>query len=243
MLFEPNIFFANYGYCDCCDKPVKFIAGDTWLRDSYVCDNCKSIPRERALMYWLKKYFPEWKDLSIHESSPIFRGASLTLKGQCPGYIPSHYYPGLIEGQIINGCQNINLENQRFENDLFDIVITQDVVEHLYNPINAFREISRTLKPGGAHIFTVPLVNKQLPSQKWSELNSNGKIDFLFQPEYHGNPVDDSGSPVAWHWGYDISNFIMQACNMTSVILLKEDISRGIMGEYLEVIVSVKNIS
>ena len=37
----------------------------------------------------------------------------------------------------------------------FDLVVTQDVLEHVLDPARA-AEIARTLRPGGAHVFTVP---------------------------------------------------------------------------------------
>ena len=42
-----------------------------------------------------------------------------------------------------------------FENESFDLFITQDVFEHVMTPNKAFKEIERVLKPGGAHVFTV----------------------------------------------------------------------------------------
>ena len=37
-------------------------------------------------------------------------------------------------------------------------------MEHIFDPSKAFSEIARTLKTGGAHIFTVPLINKNKPT-------------------------------------------------------------------------------
>jgi SAM-dependent methyltransferase len=105
-------------------------------------------------------YFPNWKDLNIHESSPSNCSITTKLTRECKGYIGSQYYPRQKFGEIINGYYNENLEEQTFEDEVFDIVITQDVFEHIYNPAKAFSEIARTLKFGGAHIFTVPLINK-----------------------------------------------------------------------------------
>jgi ubiquinone/menaquinone biosynthesis C-methylase UbiE len=39
-----------------------------------------------------------------------------------------------------------------------------------------FREIERTLKPGGAHIFTVPLVRKEKPTSKKADIDNSGQI-------------------------------------------------------------------
>lgn len=73
---------------------------------------------------------------------------------------------------------------------MFNLVITQNVMEHIYCPEKAFKEIARTLKPGGAYIFTVPLINKHKKSEVWPTLGNNGEPLFLKTPEYHGNPVD-----------------------------------------------------
>jgi len=57
-----------------------------------------------------------------------------------------------------------NLEALTFANESIDLHITQDVMEHVFHPSKVFKEIARTLKLGGAHIFTVPIVNKHMPS-------------------------------------------------------------------------------
>jgi len=193
------------------------------------------------LIYWLEKYFPNWRDLSIHESSPIFRGASEKLRSSCKAYSYSFYFADQPDKPHVNSILNINLEDQALEDKSFDIVITQDIFEHLYNPGAAFKEIARTLKKNGAHVFTVPLVNKSAKTQQWSERSPHGEINFFFEKEYHGDPINESGAPVAWHWGYDICDYIYRHSGMNSIILLKEDLSMGMQAEYMEVIISFKN--
>ncbi|MDR0583764.1 MAG: class I SAM-dependent methyltransferase [Treponema sp.] len=51
------------------------------------------------------------------------------------------------------GYRNENLEEQTFSDEMFELIITQDVFEHVYNPEKAFSEIARTLKKA-AHIFS-----------------------------------------------------------------------------------------
>ena len=71
------------------------------------------------------------------------------------GYSTSHYFPGVEPGEIDQStgymCQN--LESLLYEDESFDLFITQDVMEHIFEPSKAFKEIARVLKPGGAHIF------------------------------------------------------------------------------------------
>src|SRR5439155_23531663 len=78
-----NAMFRNRGYCYCCASTVEFVATSDWWRDDYRCTNCDSIPRERAVMYCIEKFFPQWRDLTIHESSPVLgRGANRRLKNE-----------------------------------------------------------------------------------------------------------------------------------------------------------------
>src|SRR4030065_2882871 len=83
ILPKDFFYFSHRGFCPCCDRKVVFRSADSWLRDYFVCSNCFSIPRERALILTVEKYFPAWKELEIHESSPLNRGASLKLKNNC----------------------------------------------------------------------------------------------------------------------------------------------------------------
>lgn len=240
FLLPTRFFFLNKGYCPCCDKNTNFYSNNNWLRDNFYCDICYSIPRERALMLVIEKYYPNWKNLLIHESSPETKGTSLKLKTYCRRYIASQYYNDNEPGKTIDGFINQNLENQTFEDESFDLVITQDVMEHVMNPDKAFAEIARTLKPGGAHIFTVPLVNKFKPTEKWAEFDENSNLRFLKEPEYHGNPIDPKGSPVTMHWGFDIVDHIKTASGMDTEIIYMDDLHYGIRAEFIEVLVSRK---
>jgi len=94
-----------------------------------------------------------------------------------------------------------SLETLTFPDRSFDLMITQDVMEHIPDPDRAFQEIARVLKPGGAHIFTVPLVRKGEPSRRRAVFHPDGQIEHILPPEYHGNPVDGSGSLLVMDWG------------------------------------------
>lgn len=237
-----SFYFKQKGYCPCCEQEVNFVAHNSWLRDYFRCSNCNSIPRERALMLTIVKEYPNWKSLIIHESSPENRGHSVNLKKQARNYIETQFYVNEKPGIMVNGVCNEDLENQTFENESFDLVITSDVMEHIYEPEKAFKEIHRTLKPGGAHIFSVPLINKHHKTQRWATKGKNGEPIFLGEPEWHGNPVDKKGSPVTIHWGYDIIDFIKNHTNANCKIVYIDDLNYGIRAEYIEIIVSKKEL-
>jgi SAM-dependent methyltransferase len=213
------MFLENEGYCNCCEQNTTFASENGWLRDFYICCKCGSIPRERALMFAIERYCPNWPNLVIHESSPVERGASLRLKRSAGDYISSQYFPGIESGVIHNGVRCENLENMSFANASIDLHVTQDVFEHLFFPDKALSEISRTLRPGGMIISTIPLENKEKPTQIMAELEADGTIQYFSEPVYHGNPVSDKGALVTRKWGYDIVDFIYKSSGLISTIM------------------------
>ena len=218
-----------------------FRSKDNWFRDNLLCSNCKCIPRERALMKVIEDYYPNWQELRIHESSPANRGASVKISQYCKNYTGTHFYPNSPFGEkILNQYQNENLEKQTFGDESFDLVISQDVFEHLFDIESAFSEIARTLKKGGAHIFTTPLVNFTKPTEIWAKKTDKGEIIHLKEPEYHGNPIDPKGSLVTYHFGYDICDLIFNSSGLHTAIVKIENLNFGISAEYIEVLVSKK---
>lgn len=230
----------NSGYCPTCAQEVTFVARDAWLRDHYHCSNCGSIPRERALMLTIETYFPNWRSLTIHESSPGNRGASKRLSQECSQYIPSHFFPDQKPGNIVGKFRCENLEALSFADESIDLHVTQDVLEHVFHPPKVFSELARTLKPGGAHIYTVPIVNKSKPSKLRARVSDDGQIAHLEPPVYHGNPISDKGSLVTVDWGFDICQHIFDSCGLFTHLVYIDDLSKGIRAEYIEVLITVK---
>jgi hypothetical protein len=242
LLQRHPALLESAGVCPTCDARVRFEARNPWLRDHYFCTRCGSIPRERALMLCIERFFPEWERLAIHESSPVPRGASAKLARRCASYSASQRYPGEPLGCVPPGktFRNEDLEQLTFPDASFDLLVTQDVVEHLLDPARAFAEIARVLRPGGAHVFSVPLVSKEKPSLIAAERDATGAIVHHVPPEYHGNPVDGGGALVTRLWGYDICDHIHAASGLTTTIVHLDDLSHGIRAEYIEILVSRK---
>jgi len=190
-------------------------------------------------MLVIDRWFPTWREAFIHESSPAARATSAKLARECPGYISSQYFPDQRNERVVGGVRNEDLESLTFADESVDLHITQDVFEHIFNPTQAFREIARTLKPGGMHIFTVPLVNKAKPSRVRAQM-INKAIHHLMPEEYHGNPVGDGRSLVTIDWGYDICEQIFKASGLFTHIIYIDDLQQGIRAEYIEVLVTVK---
>lgn len=236
----PKLIYHSSGYCPICEADVEFTAQNDWYRDHLLCSRCGSIPRERALALVLGRRFPNWRDLAIHESSPHPRGASLKLKRECRSYVASHYFPSKPLGMVVDGFRNENLEVQTFLDESFDLVVTLDVMEHVNQPGDVLREVERTLKPGGAYIFTSPTYKDRVTSERRALYNTDGSILHHAEPEYHGNPISDAGSLVTFHYGYDFAERVFDWSGLDVEVVRFHDHSHGLIGEFTEVYVATK---
>ena len=235
-------YFSYEGFCPVCETETIYRADNDYYRNSLKCGNCGSIPRERGLAYMVRTLFPNWRALSIHECAPVMRGFSVKLNEECKNYIPMHYFPDFDLGTMVQGYRNENVESQTFAEDAFDLVISLDVMEHLFDPGKAYAEIWRTLKPGGAYIHTFPIHKTQVQAvADRAVLNQDGSVKHLVEkPSYHGNPIDASGSLVTKDYGYDISRKIAEYALFDVQISRFWDRTHGILGEYTEVVICTK---
>jgi SAM-dependent methyltransferase len=229
-------FTGNRGYCSICEADTQFIVKHPWLRDFYVCEKCGTCPRQRAVAEILTWVRPHWRKCSIHESSPCIP----FFEQQCPLYTKSYYFEEIPVGSLDPaGRRCENLEYLTFPDETFDIFITQDVLEHVFNPDKALAEIMRVLRTGGLHIFTAPKHKGILKTYQRARLN-NGQVEHLHEANYHGNPIADGRSLVTWDYGADFDDLIQQWSGYNTCNYIIRDRRRGIDGEYLDVFVTVK---
>ncbi len=226
-----------YGFCPVCTQRVLFRANNDKYRDSLICPACTSVPRERALALVLNEKRPNWRSLTIHECSPAERGLSHRLRTDAPGYVATHFFVGAPLGEMVRGFRNENLEAQTFADGSFDIVITLDVMEHLFDPAAAHREIWRTLRPGGLHLCTFPVSKHQADALKWrAKSNPDGTVEHLAAEQYHGNPIG-GGALVTVDYGYDIHKQISEWAPFDVSVVRANNRTAAVLGEMTEVVV------
>lgn len=153
----------------------------------------------------LAKAISKMKHLSVYEaeaSGPIHE-----CLRKLPNYHCSEYFDNVPIGTLNeSGIRCESLEEFTYGDNSFDLVITQDVFEHVANSDKAFMEVYRVLKPGGYHIFTIPFheTRRTLTRVK----SKQGKLHFLFPPVYHGDPLRKEGALVYTDFGEDIIDYL-----------------------------------
>jgi lipopolysaccharide biosynthesis protein/SAM-dependent methyltransferase len=234
------IVYHKKGFCPVCNSETIFFSPDDWYRDHLHCRNCNSIPRNRAIFNVLNSIDPNWKSKRIHESSPN----NSYIADVVSDYTFSQFYPDEKLGKTIDGNRNENLEKLTFHNGEFDYFFTLDVLEHVFNPGIAIKEMLRVVNDNGAVVFTVPIHKHYEMSVQRAKLDKNNKTINLLPENYHGNPVGDGKSLVTWDYGQDFKYLVLDWIGKNfEISIFNEPYEQyGIIGDYLEVIVIKKKL-
>ena len=229
---------ANFGRCLICDRRTLFVETSPDLNNGYRCVRCHSIPRWRAIIYMLNTQFPQWRDLTIHECGA---GGPATRKliREASGYSGSRYLlPDAPRGTVVGRFTCQDIEDLTFPDDSFDLVVTQDVLEHVLQPDRAVAELARVLRPGGAHVFTVPVSHGRETLVRVAPKGDG--VEYLLPPSYHGDPGDPDKSLVMREWGDDFVEFVAEHSGMSTKVHPLHDRRLGLDGNPFEVFVSRK---
>ncbi len=201
--------------CHVCGNIVKILPSES-LRET-LCPVCRSGKRNRDLAKVIVGKFAQsslslseavekLKDKYIYESQ--CSGSIHNILKNLPNYTCSEYFDGVPLGSRNRmGIRCEDLQNLTFQSNTFDLIITQDVLEHVVQPKKAFSEINRVLKVGGLHIFTVP-VHESRKTIRRAELDPQGNLVYLLQKVYHGDPLREEGTLVYTDFGEDLIDFL-----------------------------------
>ncbi len=186
-------------------------------------------------------FFPKWRELTIHESSPGRDRVSQRLSSECANYVATQWDPGIPFGESHpdKGYRSEDLQAQTFPDGTFDLVVTQDVFEHIFRPDLAIKEIARTLRDGGAFLGTAPLTRRIWPSKRRASLVCN-EIQHHDEPAYHGNPISKDGSLVTINWGYDIVPYLHHHSGLNFLMIRTDNVDLGIRADLNEVLIGFK---
>ena len=118
------------------------------------CLFCSANERYELLAAEIRQRFgDQLSEMSILELDP--RSPLKPLLSGARKYTRSFFEEGCSSGERDGAvCEDITA--LKFDNHSLDLIISSDVLEHVPYLDKAFSETARVLKPGGAHIFTVP---------------------------------------------------------------------------------------
>lgn len=145
------------------------------LKESLICPWCGSKHRARRLAAVFADEFrrstlselqqPDSADLTqrLSASNPILilnriDGLDrMRMPATITDVVQTDYVEGAEPGAIVDGIRNEDAQRLTFSDSTFEAVIDSETLEHIPDPNQALREIERVLRPGGAHIFTIPM--------------------------------------------------------------------------------------
>lgn len=150
---SPVLMKGNNVECPICEKNFRSFLpyGTVKRRDNVLCPGCLSLERHRLLWLFLKEktnFFTERHELLHIAPEQCF-------------YKRFREMPNIrhITADLESPLADVKMDIHRmpFENESFDVVLCNHVLEHVDDDALAMSEIYRVLKPGGWAVMQVPL--------------------------------------------------------------------------------------
>lgn len=186
--------------------------------ENNLCNNCAANARMRTLaksvvtvlgLNTTEDFANKLKSDSnfiVYETAEYF---TFRFKGirNLQNYVVSEYFAERPFGKVVDGIRNENLECLSFPDNFADVIMTSEVLEHVVNLDQALSEIQRVLKPGGHHIFTVPVDQNLIHTYERAK-QVNGKIEHISEPVRHGDSIRSEGILAFREFGQDTARYI-----------------------------------
>lgn len=205
------------GHCGVCGTLSEFTSQtkdhDINLREALVCSSCELNARLRAAFNALSMHCPSDERQAVYlteQATPFYRAVKQTW----PNVKGSEYFPKPAYERLSAYVKHLLGEHEwlrwedvcalSFKDQSIDHLVCLEVLEHVPHYEAALLEFARVLKPGGRLIITVPFLDVQYATLVRARVLSDGQIEHLEPPEYHGDPVDGEGILAFYHFGWDL---------------------------------------
>ena len=178
-----------------------------------VCRTCNLNARHRVSLGLLADLHPPGERTRVYvteQASPAFRW----IQARYPEVVGSEFFtreqkPELQAylRRLLGNQARLNFEdvtNLSFADESFDAIVSSDVLEHVPDFRAALKNFHRVLANNGDLILTVPFLDADERSVRRAEIDTNGEIRHLVEPEYHGDPVSPEGVLAFHSFGWDL---------------------------------------
>jgi SAM-dependent methyltransferase len=200
------------GWCQPCGRAVE-LRGD-WqssagglvnFRERLICPDCGLNNRQRFMAELVRTVLGGRTDAETvylyEQVTQFYAWAATTLGLEVVG---SEYLGhDRSAGEIVDGVRHEDALALSFPDASLDLIVSNDVFEHVPDLDRALSESVRVLRPGGAMLFSIPFHEQADATVRRAELR-DGRLVELLPGEYHGNPISDTGSLVFHDIGWDV---------------------------------------
>jgi len=213
------------GFCSLCQQATDFQFSaapgqEVNLREEMSCLSCGLNARVRALLGLLGN-----SDL-VEDSSRIYMTEQTTLlykfvRDRWANVKGSEYFGPEAKPRLVTYIKHLISEHEQlrhedvtelsFDDQALDIIISCDVLEHVPDYGKALNEFARVLSSGGRLLLTVPFMDGDEKTLVRARLTSDGSIEHLEPPEYHGDPIDPQGVLACYSFGWDLLDDVREA--------------------------------
>ncbi|MGK0298929.1 MAG: hypothetical protein ACI9XC_002554 [Gammaproteobacteria bacterium] len=135
--------------CPICGYIGRFLSLGTPPRWDGRCPNCGSRERHRLIHIFLKN-----RNINLHDGRKILHFAAESYFEKIMHGNINYHTADLVEGKARH---TMDMSNIQFDDNYFNVVITNHVLEHILEDKKALSEIYRVIKPGGFSLITVPI--------------------------------------------------------------------------------------
>lgn len=176
-----------------------------------ICAGCGLNSRMRAVVDFVRRTGVRGDCLlaeHLTPSTPVFR--TMFDSVICSEYLGPNLKPGSMHMRGKVRVRHEDLTGLSLADTSVDMVVTQDVFEHIPDFDTAFEECRRVLRPGGRLVFSIPFFPDQESTEVIASVAADGSVSHVGAPEIHGNPLG-GGSLCFQHFGWDILDRLRSA--------------------------------
>ncbi|MEE4218007.1 MAG: methyltransferase domain-containing protein [Xanthomonadales bacterium] len=199
-----SVFKTNFMYSD----PAHVYKGEpmpNW-REQAVCRRCRLNGRVRSAIHFLEEKLEAEPDHTIYATeqfTPLYH----CLRKKYSYLFGSEYLGNRVpfgKTDPDTGVRNESLGKLTFPDNFFDFILCFDVLEHVPDYLQGFRECLRCLTNTGTLLFSVPFCMDSEQNLVRARIDESGNIQHILPPEYHGDPVSSEGCLCFYHFGWEL---------------------------------------
>ncbi|MBI2932595.1 MAG: class I SAM-dependent methyltransferase [Planctomycetes bacterium] len=105
---------------------------------------------------WLRQHVHRGSTVLNLGAGPPTRNPIRILKGEVSRVVGADIDPAVLHNPELDEAHVVRDGRLPFENNVFDTVFSDYVLEHVEQPDSFLREVHRVLKPGSAYLFRTP---------------------------------------------------------------------------------------